>query len=83
MTFTASNVTLQAETINYSPLDATAVSTSIFSGLTNLGIACGTYIGGTVYTHFSLSGIGYVGGILALLTFIYWIKRVVPAMKNK
>lgn len=83
MTFTASNVTLQAETINYSPLDATAVSTSIFSGLTNLGIACGTYIGGAVYTHFSLSGIGYVGGILALLTFIYWIKRVIPAMKNK
>ena len=83
MTFTASNVTLQAETINCSPLDATAVSTSIFSGLTNLGIACGTYIGGAVYTHFSLSAIGYVGGLLALLTFIYWIKRVIPAMLNK
>lgn len=83
MTFTASNITLQADTINYSPLDATAVSTSIFSGLTNLGIACGTYIGGAVYTHLSLSVIGYAGGILALLTYFYWIKRVIPAMKNE
>lgn len=83
MTFTASNITLQADTINYSPLDATAVSTSIFSGLTNLGIACGTYIGGAVYTHLSLSVIGYAGGILALLTYFYWIKRVIPAMKDE
>lgn len=83
MTFTASNITLQADTINYSPLDATAVSTSIFSGLTNLGIACGTYIGGAVYTHLSLSAIGYAGGILALLTYFYWIKRVIPAMKDE
>lgn len=51
MVFTASNVVLQAETINNSPIEATAVSMSIFSGIFNLGIACGTYIGGQVCTR--------------------------------
>ena len=71
MAFTASNVVLQAETINNSPTEATSVAMSIFSGLTNLGIAFGSYIGGQVCTHLSISVIGYVGGALALLTFVY------------
>lgn len=54
MVFTASNVVLQAETINNSPVEATSVSMSIFSGIFNWGIACGTYIGGQVCTHFSI-----------------------------
>ena len=82
MAFTASNVVLQAETINNSPAEATAVSMSIFSGLTNLGIACGTYIGGQVCTHLSISVIGYVGAALALLTFVYWNKIVKKKMKE-
>lgn len=83
MAFTASNVVLQAETINNSPAEATSVAMSIFSGLTNLGIAFGTYIGGQVCTHLSISVIGYVGGALALLTFVYWNKIVKKRMKAK
>ena len=81
MAFTASNVVLQAETINNSPAEATSVAMSIFSGLTNLGIAFGTYIGGQVCTHLSISVIGYVGGALAFLTFVYWNKIVKKRMK--
>ena len=83
MVFTASNVVLQAETINNSPVEATSVSMSIFSGIFNLGIACGTYIGGQVCTHFSMSDIGYVGAVLAFLTFIYWNKIIKKKMKEK
>lgn len=83
MVFTASNVVLQAETINNSPVEATSVSMSIFSGIFNLGIACGTYIGGQVCTHFSMSDIGYTGAVLAFLTFIYWNKIVKKKMKEK
>ena len=83
MVFTASNVVLQAETINNSPIEATAVSMSIFSGIFNLGIACGTYIGGQVCTHFSMSDIGYAGAVLAFITFIYWNKIIKKKMKEK
>ncbi len=83
MAFTASNVVLQAETINNSPAEATAVSMSIFSGLFNLGIACGTYIGGQVCTHLSMSAIGYAGALLALLTFVCWNKIIKKKMKEK
>lgn len=83
MVFTASNVVLQAETINNSPIEATSVSMSIFSGIFNLGIACGTYIGGQVCIHFSMSDIGYAGAVLAFLTFIYWNKIIKKKMKEK
>lgn len=64
---TAFNVALQAEIINNSPLDATSVSMSIFSGIFNLGIGCGTLIGGSICTYLSISDIGYMGGLLAIL----------------
>lgn len=83
MMFTASNVVLQAETINNSPVEATAVSMSIFSGLFNLGIACGTYIGGQVCTYFSMSDIGYAGAVLAFMAFVYWNKIVKKKMKEQ
>lgn len=83
MAFTASNVVLQAETINNSPVEATSVSMSIFSGIFNLGIACGTYIGGQVCTYASISTIGYAGAVLAFLTFVYWHKIVRKKMGKK
>lgn len=83
MAFTSSNVVLQAEIINNSPVESTSVAMSIFSGLFNLGIACGTYIGGQVCTHFSMADIGYAGAALALITFVYWNKVVKKKMKDK
>lgn len=83
MAFTSSNVVLQAEIINNSPVESTSVAMSIFSGLFNLGIACGTYIGGQVCTHYSMADIGYAGAALALITFVYWHKVVKKKMKDK
>lgn len=83
MAVTAFNVALQAEIINCSPQEATSVSMSIFSGIFNLGIGCGTLIGGTVCTYASISEIGYAGGLLALLAFVYWQKRLLPLFKRK
>lgn len=83
MAFTSSNVVLQAEIINNSPVESTSVAMSIFSGLFNLGIACGTYIGGQVCTHYSMADIGYAGAALALITFVYWNNVVKKKMKDK
>ncbi|MCP9610908.1 sugar transporter [Coprobacter tertius] len=83
MAVTAFNVAMQAEIINNSPQSATPVSMSIFSGIFNLGIGCGTLIGGGICTYSSISYIGYVGGILAALAFIYWQKKVLKQLKNR
>ncbi|MDO4180319.1 MAG: sugar transporter [Bacteroidales bacterium] len=74
VTVTAFNVAMQAEVINNTPQNATSVAMSIFSGIFNLGIGCGTLAGGAVCTYGSISYIGYVGGALALLTLAYWQK---------
>lgn len=76
MAVTAFNVALQAEIINYSPQNATSISMSIFSGIFNLGIGCGTLMGGSICTYLSISEIGYAGGALAVLAFVYWCKKV-------
>lgn len=76
MMVTAFNVSMQSEIISDSPGGSTAVSMAIFSGIFNLGIGCGTFVGGVVCTHFSISYIGYAGGALALLTFLFWSKNV-------
>ncbi len=83
MAATAYNVSFQNEIINHTTADATSVAMSISSGIFNLGIATGTLIGGQVCTHVSIADIGYVGGVLALLTLLYWCfslsKRFRPA----
>ena len=72
MAATSYNVSFQNEIINHTEADATPVAMSISSGIFNLGIATGTLIGGGVCTHLSISCIGYIGGIIALATLLYW-----------
>lgn len=69
---TAFNVAMQAEIINHAPAVATSVAMSVFSGIFNLGIGVGTWMGGVVCTHLSISCVGLAGGVLALLAFAYW-----------
>ncbi len=74
---TAFNVALQAEIINDSPLEATSVSMSIFSGIFNLGIGSGALIGGYVCTYSSMAYIGFAGFVLAVAAIAYWRKHLV------
>lgn len=64
---TAFNVAFQAEIIRVTPPDASAVAMSIFSGLFNLGIGCGTAIGGAVTDTAGIAFVGYVGGLIGLV----------------
>ena len=72
---TAYNVSFQSEIIKHSPADATSVSMSVFSGIFNLGIGCGTWIGGVTCTCWSLSFIGYAGAFFAVLALVYWFRH--------
>lgn len=69
---TALNVALQAEVIKHSSLDAQAVATSIYSGIYNFGIGCGTLAGGFVVTHAGIANVGLAGGVIAVAALVYF-----------
>ena len=83
------NVTFQAELIRQVPSGATPVAMSIFSGIFNVGIGLGTWIGGRTMAYGFLPYIGYVGagiGLLALLycfiAYFHFLGRPDPALRE-
>ncbi|STD20454.1 sugar efflux transporter [Enterobacter asburiae] len=51
--------------------DATDVAMSLFSGIFNLGIGAGALVGNQVILHVSMSAIGYLGAIPALVALLW------------
>ncbi|KZQ25609.1 sugar transporter [Enterobacter hormaechei] len=51
--------------------DATDVAMSLFSGIFNLGIGAGALVGNQISLHVSMSAIGYLGAIPALIALIW------------
>lgn len=80
---TAFNISFQDNTIRFAPEEATSVAMSIFSGIFNLGIGSGAYIGGLVVTHMSLSYIGYAGGLIGIVATLYCVCRFFPNMRRR
>lgn len=64
---TAFNVAFQAEVIHNATSDTSTVATAIFSGLFNLGVGCGSALGGVVVNIAGIAMVGFVGGIIALV----------------
>lgn len=83
MAVMAYNVSFQSELIQCVPSSGSSVAMAIFSAICNLGIGCGTWMGGTVCTYGSIKNIGYVGGILAVIAAIYCISRLIGFMKKR
>lgn len=79
---TAFNVAFQAEIISFTDSSASAVAMSIFSGLFNLGIGCGTAIGGIVVSHGAIASIGYVGATIGAAGVICTVGWFFPAIKH-
>ena len=79
---TAFNVAFQAEVISFTQASASAVAMSIFSGLFNLGIGCGTAIGGAVVSRGGIASIGYVGAAIGVLGVIWTVTWLFPAMRR-
>lgn len=61
---------MQVKVLALAP-DATDVAMSLFSGIFNLGIGAGALVGNQVILHVSMSAIGYLGAIPALLALIW------------
>lgn len=75
-------VTYQAEVIQAAGISASAVAMSVFSGIFNLGIGSGTWIGGAVATHLTIADIGYVGGAIAVVASLFCIFYLIPKIKE-
>lgn len=80
---TAYGVAFQAEVIDNTPQEATAVAMSIYSGIFNLGIGCGSLIGGMVCTYSSIANIGYVGGAIGAIGTAGCILILLRLLKKK
>ena len=75
------NLSFQSEIIRNAP-KGTAVAMSIYSGIYNIGIGGGALIGGYVCSGISISGIGYVGGAIALVAAIICFRKMLPAING-
>lgn len=80
---TAFNIAFQDNTIRFAPENTTSIGMSIFSGIFNLGIGSGAYVGGLVVSHLSIDYIGYAGGIIGLIATLYLVVRYFPNMRRR
>ncbi len=76
------NVSGNAAVIKCAPEGASSVAMSIYSGLYNLGIGTGTWLGGIVTSGAGIGLVGYVGGALAALGLAYVCLRFTPLLRR-
>lgn len=65
--------------------DATDVSMALLSGIYNIGIGAGALIGNQVSLHLEMSNVGYAGGLLGCIAFVWCLtifKRY-PQLKRR
>lgn len=80
---TAFNIAFQDNTIRFAPENATSIGMSIFSGIFNLGIGSGAYVGGLVVSRLSIENIGYAGGAIGVIATLYLTLRYFPNMRRR
>lgn len=72
ITAMAFNVTTQSEVIRSVDEKSSAVATAIYSGLFNLGIGGGSWVGGIVCDKGAISYIGFVGAVFAVISVLFF-----------
>lgn len=81
MIFTMFGTTMQAELIRGCPQAAAPVAMAIYSGIFNVGIASGTWLGGHLVSRDLLSYIGFAGAVLAVGATLVALCFYVPKIK--
>ncbi|MCR5756546.1 MAG: MFS transporter [Selenomonas sp.] len=77
------NITFQAELLNQASAGGATVAMSIFSGIYNLGIGSGSWLGGLLTGQGNLAYIGLAGGIIATLSLCIGLFYYLPLIKAK
>lgn len=81
LAITVYNIAFQNEIIVLAPQNS-AVAMSIYSGIFNLGIGGGAFVGGIVCARGMMADIGYVGGVIALAAALYAVFRYLPLRRS-
>ena len=74
-------IMFQAEILCSVPRNASTVATAIYSGIINLGIGGGTYIGGIAAGADHLAHIGYIGAVIAVVAAVLCRLVYLPAVE--
>lgn len=69
------NIVFQSQAISISP-HYTTVAMSIYSGIYNVGIGGGAFVGGIVCKHLDVKFIGLIGGVIALLACVFYLRKM-------
>ena len=80
--YTAYNVAFQAEVISNAPKDAAAVAMSAYSGIFNVGIGAGTWLGGVVVSAGAIADVGLAGACIGLAAFAVCSLQLVRAIRK-
>ena len=81
LAITVYNISFQNEIIVLSPHNS-AVAMSIYSGIFNLGIGAGAFVGGIACNNGLMADIGYIGGSISLAAALYCLFRYLPRRRN-
>lgn len=81
LAFTLFNAVTEFEVIRHSP-QSTTIAVALYSSIFNIGIGCGAVVGGAVLTVSSLSCIGYVGGIIAIVALGFVLGKLLPVLRH-
>ena len=81
--YTAYNVAFQAEVISNAPEGTTMVAMSAYSGIFNIGIGAGTWIGGVVVAGGGIADVGLVGAAIGVAAGLVCTFQLVRAIKRE
>lgn len=76
-------VAMQSEIIRHLSISAAPVAMSIYSGIFNVGIGGGTFLGSTITAAGGLPYIGLAGGLLAAISGALCYFRYLPILRKK
>jgi MFS transporter, DHA1 family, L-arabinose/isopropyl-beta-D-thiogalactopyranoside export protein len=71
LSITIIGMVMQSKVIDAAP-DATDIATSVYSGIYNIGIGGGAFIGSKVLILLSIGDIGFVGAIFVLIALLFF-----------
>ena len=77
------NTVFQAEILHIAPKAATTVAMSIYSGIFNLGIGSGTYLGALATDSGHLAHIGCIGAAIAAIAALLCWTVYLPAVRER
>lgn len=75
------SIVYQAEIINFASDGEQTVAMALFSGIFNLGIGTGSFIGGGMCTYVGVGSVGFVGAVIALAALVYCWCRLRPHLR--